>query len=49
MGKNGPGLIFDFRWKIPGVLKYIPGVKLKKYTYTLIHFNTVPPPQVLAY
>ena len=26
------GLIFDFSWKIPDVLKYIPGVKLPKYT-----------------
>ena len=38
------GLIFDFSWKIPGVLKCIPGVKFPKYTYTLIHFNTVIPP-----
>ena len=37
------GLIFDLTWKIPGVLNCIPGVKLPKYTYILIHFNTVGP------
>ena len=36
-------MIFNFSWKNIGVLKWIPGVKLPKYTYTLIHFNTVPP------
>ena len=44
------GLIFDFTWKIPGVLNCIPGVKLPKYTYILIYFNTVspyPPPMLL--
>ena len=29
-------LIFDFRSKNPGVLKYITEVKLPKYTYILI-------------
>ena len=49
-GQNGQkkGLILDFSSKNPGVFRYIPGVKLPKYTYTLIriHFNTVAfPPQ----
>ena len=30
---------------IPCVLKCIPVVKFPKYTYTLVQFNTVAPPQ----
>ena len=44
------GLIFDFSSKNSGVLKCIPGVKLSKYTYTLIHVNQLiqlpPIPQI---
>ena len=37
------GVIFDLAKK----LKCIPGVKLPKYAYTLIHLDTVAPPPPL--
>ena len=33
--------IFDFNWKNLDVFKCITGIKLSKYTYTLMHLNKV--------
>ena len=42
-GKNGKIFVLLSILANLGVLKCIPGVKLPKYTYTLIRFNIVAP------